>query len=33
MHAALSVAFAVLYALVITPRVHTLTTVCIAGVT
>ena len=33
MHAALSVAFAVFYALVISPRVHTLTTACIAGVT
>jgi len=32
-HAALSVAFAVFYALVISPRVHTLTTACIAGVT
>jgi hypothetical protein len=33
MHATLSVAFAVFYALVISPRVHTLTTACIAGVT
>jgi hypothetical protein len=33
MHATLSVAFAIFYALVISPRVHTLTTACIAGVT